>query len=141
MSRISDARAQLVEAIRAVAPVELRDRVHDVTPNRVDAPCVFIGGASVDRITIGSPGTDMTLVELPVYCVADGRPDQQTRQLDELVAIVWDAAYRCAGHPNGAQPAAIDVGGPSLRGAVVRVELTIAAVSLCTPLLTGATHG
>jgi hypothetical protein len=139
MSRIADARQSLAQAIQALW---MPERVHVVTPNRVDPPCVFLGGATLDRITSGSPGVQMAVVTFPVYCVADGRPDEQTRRLDDLLAVVWDAALSCGALPNDATPAAVDVGGPSVRGAVVRVELTLAALTLCTPSLQEATtHG
>ncbi len=130
MSRITDARSKLATAIAARWQP---DRVHDVTPNRVDPPCIFIGGTSLDRISVGTPGTPMVVATFPVYVVADGRPNEQTRKLDELLAYVWDAAFDCGGLPNDATPTAIDVGGPNVRGALVRVELTLTAATLCSP--------
>lgn len=137
MSKISDARTKVAEAIQARW---MPERVHAVTPNRVDAPCIFIGGVSLDRISVGTPGTPLVVATFPVYAVADGRPDEQTRKLDELLAYIWDAAFDCGALPDDAAPAAIDVGGPSLRGAVVRVELTLTAATLCSPTLEAA-HG
>jgi hypothetical protein len=137
MSRITDARSKLAAAIAA----RWTGRTFDVTPQRVDPPVIFIGGTSLDRITVGTPGTPMVIATFPVYVVADGRPDEQTRKIDELLAYVWDAAFDCGALPNDATPAAVDIGGPSLRGALVRVELTIAAATLCTPSLQGAVNG
>lgn len=138
MSRIADGRLRLAGAIRALW---MPERVHDVPPNRVDPPCVFLGGHSLDRISVGSPGTQLAVVTFPVWCVADGRPDEQTRALDELTAVVWDAAFACGALPNDAAPQSVDVGGVSVRGAVVRVELTLTATTLCTPTLQEASHG
>ena len=138
MSRVADGRQLLAEAIAALWRP---DRVHAVTPNRVDPPCIFIAGASLDRITSGSPGAQFTVATFPVWCVADGRPDEQTRALDELLAVVWDAAYACHGLPNDATPSAVDVGGVSVRGAVVRVELSLTAATLCNPTLQEVSNG
>ena len=134
-SRITEARKRLHSAIGARWNLE---RVHDVTPNAVNAPCIFLGGVSLDRIAVGTPGTPMVIATFPVYVVADGRPDEQTRKIDELLAYVWDAAFDCGALPNDAVPAPIDVGGPSLRGALVRVELTITAATLCPPSMEAA---
>jgi hypothetical protein len=117
------------------------ERVHTVTPNRVDPPCVFLAGASLDRITVGTPGTPMAVATFPVWVVADGRPDEQTRKLDDLCAVVWDAAFACGALPNDATPSAVDVGGVNVRGALVRVELTLTAATLCTPTLQEVSHG
>ena len=138
MNRVADSRQRLVDAIRLLW---MPERVHAVTPNRVDPPCVFVAGTSLDRITVGSPGAQMAVATFPVWCVADGRPDEQTRTLDDLIAVVWDAAFACGALPNDATPSAVDVGGVSVRGAVVRVELTLTAATLCTPTLQEATNG
>jgi hypothetical protein len=129
-SRLTDARQRLADAIAVRYQV---DRTHDVTPNQVVAPCVFLGGVSLDRASLGTPGTPVVIATFPVYVVADGRPDEQTRKIDELLAFVWDAAFDCGAMPIDAVPAAIDVGGPNLRGAICRVELTITAATLCPP--------
>lgn len=138
MSKIADARAQLVDALRAAMPDV---RVHAVTPNRPDSPCVWVGAASVDRISVGSPGAILSVVGFGVYVVADGRPDQQTLSLDDGIAAVWDAVLSIGWTPIDATPTPIDVGGPSLRGALVRVEHTLSALTLCAPTLTGAANG
>lgn len=138
MSRIADARQSLATAIRALW---LPERVHAVTPNRVDPPCVFLAGPSLESVSVGTPGTPLAVVTFPVWAVADGRPDEQTRRLDELVAVIWDGALACGAMPTDATPAAVDVGGVNVRGAVVRVELSLAALTLCTPSLQEAAHG
>jgi hypothetical protein len=142
MSALDDARTELHASIANLAATQglSTGRVHVVTPDRVDSPCVFIGGTSVDRETVGSPGVTLIVATFPVYCVADGRPSAQTLTLDALIALVWDAALAIGVTPLDARPTAIDVGGPSLRGAVVQIETTMRAVTLCAPLLEAA-HG
>lgn len=140
MSAVSDARDQLYGSL--VALIQEPGRVHRVTPNRVDSPCAFLGGASLVREFVGNPGVSVVVVTFPVYLVADGTPSAQTEALDEMVCWVWDAAFRIGAQPQDARPAAIDVGGPSLRGAVVSVDMTIRALTLCAPILEGTTtHG
>ena len=143
MSALSEARDQLTTALRdRFAGTPIAERVHRVTPDRVDPPCVFLGGSSLTALTIGTPGVRAIIVTLPVYLVASGQPSAQTAQLDEMTARAWDAALSIGADPSDARPTSIDVGGPNLRGAVVQVDMTVRALSLCTPTLQeAATHG
>jgi hypothetical protein len=77
----------------------------------------------------------LIVVGLPVYLVADGRPSAQTLTLDDMISLAWDAALDIGARPVDARPAPIDVGGPNMRGAIVQVETTIRALTLCAPVL------
>lgn len=142
MSRITDARHELWVALTATptAPLTVA-RIHEWAPDQVVAPCVYIGTPVLDRTTVGSPGVSMVIAGFPIYCVADGSPMMQSKVLDELVAFVWDATFAAGGLPDASRPATIDVGGPTLRGVVVQADMTLRAVTLCTPSLEGATNG
>jgi hypothetical protein len=137
MSALDDVRSELHASIANLATAHAlgANRVHIVTPDRVDAPCLFIGGTSVDRENVGNPGVTLIIATLPVFCVADGRPSAQTLTLDNMIALVWDAALAIGSTPVDARPTSLDVGGPHLRGAVVQVESTMRAVTLCAPIL------
>lgn len=140
MSALSDARGLLYEAL-ADRALDHQWRVHEYTPDRVDPPAIFVGGATVSRETVGTPGVSMFIVTFPIYAVADGLPSQQTRTLDEMIAVVWDACVLAGASPDVARPTPLDVGGTTLRGALVQADMTLRALTLCTPSLETATHG
>jgi hypothetical protein len=141
-SRIAEARHELWLAMTVdpTAPLTVA-RIHEWAPDQVVAPCIYIGTPTLDRTTVGSPGASIVMAGFPVYCVADGSPMQQSKALDELVALVWDATFAAGGLPDASRPATVDVGGPTLRGVVVQSDMILRAVTLCTPSLEGATSG
>lgn len=125
---VSDARTTLYDAL----VVELADwpwRVHRVVPTQLVAPSVFLDSVEVVN---ESP---MTTATFPVVVVVDGLERRQVEQLDDLVAHIWDAAYRAHGQPRESHPTSLDVGGPNLRAQVVRVDMTIPACTLTLPAL------
>lgn len=139
MTATSDARHTLWTALTEGAAVPWR--IHEWTPDQVVAPAVFIGDPTLDRTTVGTPGVSVVVATFPVYAVADGAPEAQSRKRDEMTAFIWDAAFACGASPDNSRPTAIDVGGPSLRGAVVQVDMTIRALTLCAPTLEVLAHG
>jgi hypothetical protein len=134
---IEMARDDLVTELR----VERADdpwRVHRFVPDKLAAPCIFVGAARLDLVTVGSPGVRLTQVTFPVYLVVDGASRSQAAQLDAQLAAVWDAAFQ-AGTPLDATPQPIDVGGGKyLSGTVVQVEVPLRAITLCSPTLEAA---
>ena len=125
---VSEARTTLYDALT----VELADwpwRVHRVVPAQLVAPSVFLDS---HELLNEAP---MTTVTFPVVVVVDGLERRQVEQLDDLVAHIWDAAYRAQGQPRESVPTTLDVGGPNLRAQRVRVDMTIPACTLTLPVL------
>jgi hypothetical protein len=131
---LEDQRGFLVDALR-VKRSDAPWRVHRFVPDKLTAPCVFIGAPRLDLVTIGSPGVRFTQVTFPVCLVVDGASRSQAAQLDAQLAAVWDAAFE-VGTPIDATPQPIDVGGGKyLSGTVVQVEVPLRAITLCSPTL------
>jgi len=127
---VAAARSDLHEALQVVTPSSWR--IHRTAPAQVTAPVVFI-----DSPTIGTPGAGLVSVSFPVVMVVDGTVRVQLEQLDDLLSAVWSAAIK-VGVPTSSAPAALDVGGPSLRAQVLTVEIIVAAVTMCPPSLVTA---
>ena len=125
---VAQARTDLHEALHDVTPSTWR--IHRTAPTQPAAPVVFI-----DSPTISTQSSGLVAVSFPVVMVVDGTIRAQLEQLDDLLAAVWTAAAK-VGRPTSTSPAALDVGGPSLRAQVLTVEIVIAAVTLCPPSLT-----
>lgn len=141
MTAQSVARSSLHAALVASPNMHQPWRIHEWAPDQVVAPCIFIGNPALDRTTVGSPGVSVVIATFPISCVADGKPTEQSKALDAMTAAVWDAVFAAGGLPDSSRPASIDVGGPNLRGVVVQADMTLRAVTLCTPSLEGATSG
>lgn len=138
---ITTARSELHAAMVANPRARQPWRIHEWAPDQIVAPCIFIGNPTLDRQTVGSPGATVVIATFPITCVADGKPSEQSKALDDAVALVWDSVFAAGGLPDIARPTAVDVGGPNLRGVVVQADMTLRAVTLCTPILEGATSG
>jgi len=125
--------AALVDAV--VAPAW---RIHRTAPAQLIAPCVYLDSA---ELGVGSvPGAGIVAVTFPVVAVADGKVEAQVAALDDILARIWTAAMSADGDPTGSRPVALDVGGPTLRAHAVRVEMFVAALTMCAPpnlVLTG----
>jgi hypothetical protein len=141
VNAITTARGELHAAMLASAAVHQPWRIHQWAPDQIVAPCIYLGNPTLDRQTMGSPGVDVVVATFPIYCVADGKPGEQSKTLDDMTAFAWDAVIAAGGLPDATRPTPIDVGGPSLRGVSVQAEITLRAVTLCAPSLEGATSG
>lgn len=130
---VAEARRALHQALEAVTPATWR--IHRTAPAQISAPCVFI-----DSPSIGTAGAGLVVVRFPVVAIVDGAQHRQLEQLDELLVRMWDASSR-VGVPTSSSPASLDVGGPSLRAQTLTVEITLAAVTFCTPNLTATARG
>lgn len=150
MSEISDARARLHQRlIIYTADVLEPERVHLYTPTVLATPCIWIAQPGVGTDTVGANNAVVRIVRFAVWAVPDGYDPVQCALLDELVARIWDAAYdleRCDADRSIPQP--VDIGGPSIRGVVTSVDMTVFARTFCTrpapppvPLLEEAVHG
>lgn len=136
MSSVADARTKLYDALVAeLAP----GRVHRTAPSQLVAPCVFLDAVELGVDT--SIGAGLVVCTFPVVCVWDGTVRPQVEALDDLLAAVWTAAVEAGGDPQTSRPLALDVGGPSLRAHVLRVEMLVTAITLCAPSLVTANAG
>lgn len=127
---VAQARTDLHAVLKSVTPQTWR--VHRTDPVQIAAPMVFI-----DNPTISTSQPGLVAVTFPVVMVVDGTITAQVEQLDDLLSAVWSAASK-VGAPTNAGPAALDVGGPSLRAQVLSVTIDMAAVTLCPPNLINA---
>ena len=133
MTAVAEARTSLHDALQGVTPETWR--VHRTAPAQITAPCVF-----VDSPTIGTATPGLINVTFPIVAVVDGAQHRQLEQLDELLVAMWDAASKI-GIPRSSTPAALDVGGPSLRAQTITVEIVMAAVTFCLPQLSETVRG
>ena len=118
-------------------------RVSAYPPATVTAPAVWLevasGGARFDE--------SHWATTIDVVCVADGANDAGWELLYELTdrVITLLSSRRWLGDPapdcrvTAARPRPVDVGGPSLRGIEVTVELYVPAPTMCTDSLTLST--
>lgn len=138
---IADERTKLYDAL--VAGVAAPSwRVHRTSPSQLVAPCVYLDAVELSIDT--SIGAGLVLCTFPVVLVWDGAQGPQIDGLDTLLGEVWTAAVHAGGDPQTSRPLALDVGGPSLRAHVLRVEMFVQALTMCAPSLVtseGAAHG
>lgn len=142
MNRLDDAQTRLYTALKTVfdEPFQIEDdrlvgfsngRVSAYPPPQVIAPCVWIEPSSGGEQPTGTTAVGLVdVATFPVALVYDGTDRAQLAGLNELVARVWDKA-RTVGEPRRWEPRTIDVGGPSLRGVFVDVDMRIGARTLC----------
>ena len=127
-----------------IAGRQYAGRVTPWPPAQPVAPCAWL------EVTSGTRGFDdalwLTLVEV-VLCV-DGEGDSAHELLyalgDRCIAIVTAPSAQRAHDMivTGTRPVSLDVGGPSLRGLAVTIEVAMPAPTMCSPaLLEGARHG
>lgn len=139
MSVLSEARARLHHELLTVVadPVnglELsQGRVHQWPAPQPNAPCLWIEQPEGQLTQVGSTAPHWaTIVTFPVVIVHDGADRAQVAGLDELVARVWDAANRVPdAEPMRFRPTPVNVGGPTLRGTRVEVEMTLRHTTFC----------
>jgi hypothetical protein len=115
-------------------------RVTPYPPSAVTAPCVFLAAAS------GSARYDESswATVIDVVCVADGGNDQGWELLyeltDRVVSLLSSRVWLDQPAPDsrvvGARSRPLDVGGPSLRGFEVTVELYAPHPTFCSDTLT-----
>ena len=133
MNRLTSARVELFEAIGPVLP----GRVAATPPvgKPYVNPYVWIGQP---RWSIQSVGTNtrLTIVTFPVWIGYDGAVKAQVLGLDDLAAKVWDACLTVpAARPANANPSVLDVGGTTVNGLVIAVDVTVGAMTLCLPTI------
>jgi hypothetical protein len=128
---VSVARTALYDALRASTALA-QWRVHRTTPRQIAAPTIYID--SVELSVDGGIGAGMVEVMFPIVLVHDGAVRAQVEALDDMVAHVWTAALS-VGNPTDSRPVNLDVGGPTLRSHLVRVEVPVLAYTLCPPTL------
>ena len=140
MSAIADARTKLYDALVDAFPSTSARmapwRVHRTSPSQLVAPAVFL-----DAVELGFDtgiGAGLVVCTFPVVCVWDGTVRPQVEALDDTLAAMWTAAVDAGGDPQSSRPLSLDVGGPSLRAHVLRVEMLVAAITLCAPSLVTA---
>lgn len=134
MSAVADARTKLHGALdTSVLPGW---RVHRTSPAQLVAPCVYLDAVELGIDT--SIGAGLVVCTFPVVAVHDGTVRPQVEALDDLLAAVWTAAIEAGGDPQASRPLSLDVGGPTLRAHVLRVEMLVTAISLCSPSLVTA---
>lgn len=134
MNRLGIARKALAVALEAVLPG--RTSAHPPAGYRYVAPFIYIEQPFVNRATLGR-GTQISVATFPVWIVYDGTDSAQVDGLDDVVSNAWDAVTAV----RNAEPQAVradDVAqSPGserrLRAAVMSVEVTLTAVSLCLP--------
>ena len=133
MSRLSDARQQLAEAFEVVLP----GRVDPYPPppnGGFVAPFIYVDQPDGMRSTIGER-TVVMIATYPVVVTYDGADRAQVAGLDDVVAQVVDAVARVPRAEVARwrrQPA--DPSTPNRRMAVVEVDVTITATTLCPPV-------
>jgi hypothetical protein len=97
---------------------------HIYRPRQPATPTVWIDDVETSR------GDEVTII-LPVFVVVDGDDQAQAAALDTWGDAVEDAAYIAGYRSAGRAPTILDVGGPSLRAVVVRVEVDHVGPTLC----------
>lgn len=137
-SAVSAARTALYDAV-TTALAGSPWRVHRVVPASITAPTIYLDSVELGPASI--EGASFTAATFPVVIVADGLERRQVEQLDDLVALVWDAARDAGGEPDISRPLELDVGGPTLRAQIIRVDMTLTVNTLCRPVLAPAMAG
>lgn len=131
-NRLAVSRAALYDALAPILP----GRVASMPPANVAYPCPYIWIDQPD-VAIGFTGTasKMTVATFPVWIGYDGAVRAQVAGLDELVSQVWDAVQQVRqATPQSATAQTVDVGNATVRGVVVSVDVTVAAMTLCPPI-------
>ncbi|HKV67684.1 MAG TPA: hypothetical protein VJN72_06310 [Gaiellales bacterium] len=132
MNRLDLARRALTAALEEVLPG--RVFAYPPTDGRAVAPSIWIEQPNVARVSMGtnSRGIQATL---PVWIVYDGAVHAQIAGLDDLVSQVWDTVERLAHNtPDIATAQEYRRGdGTTWRATVIRVDVNVAAVTLCLP--------
>ena len=128
---VSVARTALYDALRASRrPVVVAGAPHDT--RQIAAPTIYID--SVELGTDDVNGATFVTVMFPIILVHDGAVAAQVEALDDMLAHVWVAAMT-VGDPTDSRPVNLDVGGPTLRSHLMRVEVPVQAYTLCPPTL------
>lgn len=139
MNRLDQARRDLAAALEPVLPG--RTSPYPPTAGRQIAPYVYIDQPELERATIGQRSR-VTVATFPVWIVYDGTDRAQIAGLDDLTSKVWDAIEVTTGavpmlSRRDSVPITSDnaTGAPlkRYRAAVVSVEVTVAATTLCVP--------
>lgn len=131
-SLVADARARLHAAL---IPLLSDGRVHAHAPKNIATPCIWIGRP---RLTTRVQGRASAFIvcSFTITIAVDGDDTQQSIVLDDLVSQVWDAVDVVTGaQALNANPRSLDIGGPNTTGMDVSVDVSIAARSLCPPVV------
>jgi hypothetical protein len=130
-NRLADARTALYGALAPILP----GRVSATPPagTAYVAPYIWLDQPDLAVGFVGS-NTRLTVATFPVWIAYDGAVRSQVAGLDDVLSKVWDACLSCpAAMPQSTSTQALDVGGATLRGVVVAVDVTLGAVTLCLP--------
>ena len=138
MTAVADARTTLYNALTAEL-VESPWRVHRTSPAQLVAPTVYVDAVELAETEENLAG--LIVATFPIIAVHDGTIRAQVDGLDDLLARVWTAALGAHATPTTSRPIGLDVGGPNLRAHVVRVDVHLAAVTMCAPTLTNSLAG
>lgn len=135
VSRLADTRTTMAQAIRdGMGPDFPAWRVHDVPPETVAAPCVWVDVPSL-RVDDGGRGLATVVSTWPVILLVDGADPAQVEALDRLLPFVWDAVDSLPMTVAVAASATpFDVGGPRTRGVSLTADATHYAKSFCQPV-------
>jgi hypothetical protein len=131
MNRLTSAQLELFEALGPVLP----GRVAATPPvgKPYVTPYVWIDQPEGILETVGV-NTKLTVATFPIWIGYDGAVKAQVAGLNDLIAKVWDALLTVPrARPVGWNPAVFDVGGMTVRGTVVNVDVTLGAITLCLP--------
>jgi hypothetical protein len=125
-SAIADAREAIAQAILARPDLLPAWRVHRYPPATIAAPCVWIDSPALARDVL------YVAASFPVVLVVDGTDQAQLRQLDDVMAVLWDATNQVDGmEATDATPVLRDVGGPTLRAVQLTVTHALGLAALC----------
>lgn len=137
MSLLSDTRTVLAEALRSHGVLP-EWRVHDMPPENIASPCIWVDVPAVSRQDLGGRGARVLVGTWAVVLLVDGADKAQVQMLDDAAAQAWDALDQLPRTDvTGMSPQAFDIGGPRSRGIVLTVEVTLMARTLCPPPLLG----
>jgi len=132
-NRLANARQDLYAALEPILP----GRVASTPPAGTAYVAPYIWLDQPD-LTVGFVGqnTRLTVATFPVWIAYDGAVRSQVAGLDDLLSKVWDACLNTpSAMPQATSTQTVDVGGATLRGVVVTVDVTLGAVTLCLPAL------
>lgn len=126
---IVEARATLHDALvdvfaQPIDGFQFEDRVYATKPDRIVAPCVYIGD-SAGGTARGNQATTYRIA-FPVWAIYDGASVAQVKGIDEVIGRLIAACNQASGaNVIGHQPQPPDITNPgSLRAAVLTVEIS-----------------
>lgn len=142
MTILADKRVELVNALAVVLPGRVKP--YPRTMSAPVAPSAWIGQPEGAERTLPGMRSTAVVATYPVTVVYDGSDEAQVAGLDDLVVKCWWALTAVPqAHPRRWRPTTIDVVAGTTeikwRAAVIDVEVTVAAISMCPDPPTAAT--